>query len=183
MTSIETPRLLLRPLSPDDLEWLVALRGNADVMRYIGSDGAVPREKTVQRLERYLHCWSEHGLGMFGIRYREAGDAGDAVGWAGLQPLEQSGEIEVGYAFGKSEWGRGLATESAKAVIAWGFRERGLDRIVAVASPENTASRKVMDKLGMRFEGIRYRYGQDCAYYSLSPSSFEAHVALASPEK
>jgi ribosomal-protein-alanine N-acetyltransferase len=178
MPSLETQRLLLRPLSSDDLDWLVTLRGDSDVMRYIGTEGALSREQTVQRLERYLQCWSEHGLGMFGIRYREADEA---VGWAGLQPLEQTGEIEVGYAFGKGEWGRGLATEAATAVLAWGFRERGLDRIVAVATPENAASRRVMDKLGMRFDGIRYRYGQDCAYYSLTPDVFEEHVARAAP--
>lgn len=171
MPSLETQRLLLRPLTADDLDWLVELRGDSDVMRYIGTEGALSREKTVQRLERYLQCWSEHGLGMFGIRYRERDEA---VGWAGLQPLEQTGEIEVGYAFGKPEWGRGLATEAAAAVLEWGFRERGLDRIVAVASPENTASRRVMDKLGMRFEGLRFRYGQDCAYYSLTPVAFDA---------
>ena len=174
MPSLETQRLVLRPLSSDDLEWLVTLRGDSDVMRYIGTEGALSREQTVQRLERYLQCWSEHGFGMFGIRYR---DADEAVGWAGLQPLEQTGEIEVGYAFGKSEWGKGLATEAATAVVAWGFRECGLERIVAVATPENSASRRVMDKLGMRFDGIRYRYGQDCAYYSLTPDAFDAHLA------
>ena len=171
MTTLESERLFLRPLSSDDLEWLVSLRGDADVMRYIGNDGAVPREKTIERLGRYLRCWEEHGLGMFGIRFH---GARVAVGWAGLQPLEQTGEIEVGYAFGKDAWGLGLATEAAREVVAWGFRERGLERIVAVASPENEASRRVMDKLGMRYEGIKLRYGTDCAYYSLTPEAFEA---------
>lgn len=171
MTTLETERLLLRPLTGDDLEWLVLLRGDADVMRYIGNDGAVPREKTIERLVRYRRCWEEHGLGMFGIRFR---GASEAVGWAGLQPLEQTGEIEVGYAFGKSAWGLGLATEAARKVVAWGFRDRGLERIVAVASPENEASRRVMDKLGMSYEGIKLRYGTDCAYYSITPKAFEA---------
>lgn len=174
MTTLETKRLLLRQLSIDDLEWLVALRGDADVMRYIGSEGAVPREKTIERLDRYLQCWTDHSLGMFSIRLREMPDP---VGWAGLQPLEEPGEIEVGYAFGKPAWGLGLATEAARAVVEWGFAERRLERIVAVASPENVASRRVMDKLGMRYEGIKNRYGQDCAYYSLTPVSFAAHTA------
>lgn len=173
MTTLDTERLLLRPLAPDDLEWLVSLRGDADVMRYIGNDGAVPREKTIERLARYLRCWEEHGLGMFGIRFR---GATEAVGWAGLQPLEEPGEIEVGYAFGKGAWGLGLATEAARAVVAWGFRERALERIVAVASPENEASRRVMDKLGMSYEGIKTRYGTDCAYYSLTPAAFAVAV-------
>lgn len=174
MTTLETERLLLRQMSIDDLEWLVALRGDANVMRYIGTEGAVSREKTVERLDRYLKCWTEHGLGMFSLRLREIVQP---IGWAGLQPLEEPGEIEVGYAFGKPAWGLGLATEAARAVVEWGFAERRLNRIVAVATPENTASRRVMDKLGMRYEGIKTRYGQDCAYYSLTPEGFAAHSA------
>jgi RimJ/RimL family protein N-acetyltransferase len=174
MPMLETERLLLRQMSIDDLDWLAALRGDADVMRYIGSEGAVSREQTIERLDRYLQCWTDQGLGMFSIRLREMAEP---VGWVGLQPLEQTGEIEVGYAFGKPAWGLGLATESARAVIEWGFAERGLDRIVAVATPENAASRRVMDKLGMRYEGIKNRYGHDCAYYSLTPMAFAAHTA------
>jgi ribosomal-protein-alanine N-acetyltransferase len=174
MTQLETERLLLTRLRIDDLEWLVTMRGDPDVMRYIGGEGAVSREKTVERVDRYLKCWEEHGLGMFGIRFR--GEA-EAVGWAGLQPLEQTGEIEVGYAFGKPAWGRGLATEAARAAVEWGFGEHGLERIVAVASPENSASRHVMAKLGMTYEGLRFRYGTECVYYSITPEAFAAHRA------
>jgi RimJ/RimL family protein N-acetyltransferase len=174
MTRLETPRLILTPLCTADLEWLVTMRGDPDVMRYIGGEGAVSREKTVERVDRYLRCWADHGLGMFGIRFH---GAQEAVGWAGLQPLEQTGEIEVGYAFARAAWGRGLATEAARAALEWGFGERALDRIVAVASPENSASRHVMDKLGMTYEGLRFRYGTDCAYYSITSEAFAAHRA------
>ncbi|MBA2683843.1 MAG: GNAT family N-acetyltransferase [Gemmatimonadaceae bacterium] len=176
MTQLETERLIMRTLCTDDLEWLVTMRGDADVMRYIGGEGAVSRERTVERVARYLQCWNEHGLGMFGVRFR---GEDEAVGWAGLQPLEETGEIEVGYAFGRTAWGRGLATETARAALEWGFRERGLERIVAVASPENAASRHVMDKLGMKYEGIRFRYGTDCAYHSITAKAFAEHSAQA----
>ena len=89
---------------------------------------------------------------MFGVRLREERHA---VGWAGLQPLSGTDEIEVGYAFGQPAWGRGYATEVASAVVQWGFEALALERIVAVASPENAGSRRVMDKLGMRYEGMR----------------------------
>jgi ribosomal-protein-alanine N-acetyltransferase len=176
MIRLETERLVLTQLSIDDLEWLVAMRGDPDVMRYIGGEGAVSREKTVERVDRYLKCWTDEGLGMFGIRFR--GES-EPVGWAGLQPLEQTGEIEVGYAFGKPAWGRGLATEAARAALEWGFGKRALQRIVAVASPENTASTHVMQKLGMTYEGLRFRYGSDLAYYSITPEAFAAHGARA----
>jgi ribosomal-protein-alanine N-acetyltransferase len=86
--------------------------------------------------------------------------------------MDGTDEIEVGYAFGKDAWGRGYATEVARALVRWGFETLELERIVAVAYAENAASRRVMDKLGMRFEGVRYIYGTDSVYYSLTRSDF-----------
>ncbi|MEO6209844.1 MAG: GNAT family N-acetyltransferase [Gemmatimonadaceae bacterium] len=172
MTILQTERLVLRPLTLDDLDWFSVLRGDPDVMRYIGTHGPLTPEQSVEKLDKYLRCWTDNGLGMFGIR---CGD--EPVGWGGLQPLENTGEIEVGYAFGKKSWGLGLATETARAVVAWGFLEKQLDRIVAVASPENSASRRVMDKLGMTYEGLKFRYGTDCAYHSLTRADFAANEA------
>lgn len=172
MTIIETHRLVLRPLTQEDLDWFSALRGDPDVMRYIGTQGPLTHEQSAEKLDKYLKCWTDNGLGMFGIRW---GD--EPVGWGGLQPLENTGEIEVGYAFGTKSWGLGLATETARAVVSWGFLEKQLDRIVAVASPENSASRRVMDKIGMTYEGVKSRYGTDCAYHSLTRSAFAANEA------
>lgn len=174
MTELVTERLVLRRMTADDLGWLAELRSDADVMRYIGSAGAVPLEQTRERLDRYLACWATHGLGMFSVR--EDVD-GSPVGWAGLQPLEGTEEIEVGYAFGPPAWGRGFATEAARAVVRWGFEERSLARIVAVAYPENDASRRVMDKLGMRYEGTWLVHGVESVYYAVTSHDF----ARASP--
>lgn len=175
MTEIVTERLTLRPLTADDLEWIAAFRGDADVMRFIGAAEPMTLEQSRERLDRYVACWAERGLGMFGVR-ELGGDA--AIGWAGLQPLEETEEIEVGYAFGKAAWGRGIATEAARAVVRWGFEDLGLERIVAIAYPENDASRRVMQKLGMRHEGMRLAHGVESAYYSLTPQNF---VHCASP--
>lgn len=180
MTELVTTRLVLRRLTADDLAWLAALRGDAEVMRYIGSAGAVPLEQTRERLDRYLACWATHGLGMFSVR---EGPDGAPVGWAGLQPLEGTEEIEVGYAFGPSAWGRGYATEAARAVVRWGFEERSLERIVAIAYPENDASRRVMDKLGMRYEGTRLVHGVDSVYYTVTPHDFARASPRGTPER
>ena len=175
MTEIVTERLTLRPLTADDLEWIAAFRGDADVMRYIGAAGPMTLEQSRERLDRYVACWADRGLGMFGVR-ELGGDA--AIGWAGLQPLDETEEIEVGYAFGKAAWGRGIATEAARAVVRWGFEDLALERIVAIAYPENDASRRVMQKLGMRHEGMRLVHGVESVYYSLTPQNF---VHCASP--
>jgi RimJ/RimL family protein N-acetyltransferase len=162
-----------------DLEWYERFAADADVMRYIGQAGPLTHEQAVERLARYVRCWDESGLGMFGVRPR---DDDVPVGWAGLQPLEGTPEIEVGYAFGREVWGRGYATEVATAVVRWGFEERALDRIVAVASAENSGSRRVMDKLGMRYEGVRPAYGHDSVYYSLTPDAFARTASLRTHE-
>jgi RimJ/RimL family protein N-acetyltransferase len=170
MIEILTERLTLRPLTADDLEWISTFRGDADVMRYIGSAGPMSLEQSRERLDRYVACWAARGLGMFGVR--ELGEKAP-IGWAGLQPLDGTEEIEVGYAFGKAAWGRGIATEAARAVVRWGFRDLALERIVAVAYPENDASRRVMQKLGMCHEGMRLVHGVESVYYSVTPRDFD----------
>jgi ribosomal-protein-alanine N-acetyltransferase len=149
-------------------------------MRYIGLSGPLTRAQAEERLARYVRCWGEHGLGMFSARVH--GDA-SPIGWGGLQPLDGTAEIEVGYALGKAAWGRGFATELASAVVHWGFEVRGLERIVAVANADNEASRRVMDKLGMRYEGMRPAYGHDSVYYSLTPAAFARAASLRAPER
>ena len=175
MPALFTPRLALQPMEPGDLAWYAEFAGDAEVMKYIGHAGPLSREQATERLARYVRCWEEHGLGMFGVRLREEPLP---VGWAGLQPLSGTDEIEVGYAFGKRAWGHGYATEVASAVVQWGFDALGLERIVAVASPENAASRRVMDKLGMHYEGVRPGSGQPSVYYSLTPAAFARAAPL-----
>jgi RimJ/RimL family protein N-acetyltransferase len=175
MPTLLTSRLELQPMALDDFAWYAQFAGDAEVMQYIGHAGPLSDAQATERLARYVRCWEEHGLGMFGVRLH---DESLPVGWAGLQPLSGTDEIEVGYAFGRSAWGRGYATEVASAVVQWGFEALGLERIVAVASPENSASRRVMDKLGMRYEGVRPAYGQPSVYYSLTPAAFARAAPL-----
>ena len=179
MIEITTERLALRPLTLADIDWFAEMRGDADIMRYIGRVGAVPRSVAEERLDRHLACWAERGLGMFGVR--EHGSE-TAIGWAGLQPLEGTDDIEVGYAFGKAAWGRGYATEAARALVGWGFDILGLSRIVAVAYEENTGSRRVMDKLGMRFEGMRHVHSTESVFYSVTPEVFARATPLRALE-
>src|SRR6476620_10433337 len=105
MPTLRTRRFELRPMVLEDLTWYANFAGDADVMRYIGHAGPLSHAQATERLARYGRCWEEHGLGMFAVRLR---DDELPVGWAGLQPLSGTDEIEVGYAFGKSAWGRGF---------------------------------------------------------------------------
>ena len=159
----------MRPPTRDDLPALVRMRSDEDVARYLGGPEMQTPEFIDRRLDFYIGCQASHGFSMGAILDRSDGGM---IGWGGLQPLEETGEIEVGYSFDKAHWGRGYATEAAAAWLRYGFERAGLKRIVAVASPENTASRRVMEKLGMRYEKNVRHYGIDCVYYSIARADF-----------
>jgi RimJ/RimL family protein N-acetyltransferase len=177
MNELESERLLLRPMSHEDLDWFAVLRGDAAVMRYLGAGRPMTRAESVEKLARYVECWNAHGLGMFSVRSRQSPAP---IGWGGLQPLDDTAEVEVGYAFAREAWGRGYATELSRAVMRWGFDTRGLARIVAVADPGNDASRHVMEKLGMHYEGIRIAHELDSVYYSITAADFARAESLRS---
>ena len=159
----------MRPLTADDLPTLIRLRSDDDVSRYIGGKRMQSPEMIEQRFRFYLACYEQRGYGMAMI-LRKSDSA--TLGWGGLQPLEETGEIEVGYGFDKPFWGQGYATEAAAAWLRFGFEQAGLERIVAVAIPENVASRHVMEKLGMHYEREAQHYGNNCVFYAITRAEF-----------
>jgi [ribosomal protein S5]-alanine N-acetyltransferase len=168
LNMLETERLLFRKFTLGDLEWLHDLRSDKDVARYLG--GIQPRDNVETRLRWYIDCYRLRGFGYCLMTYKPGGEA---IGWAGLQPLEDTGEIEVGYGIAKAYWGLGIATEACKAWMEFGFDKLGLKRIAAIAIPENTASRRVMEKAGMSYEKNIEARGYECAFYAISKEEFE----------
>jgi RimJ/RimL family protein N-acetyltransferase len=170
--TVETARLLLRPFAADDVD-AVAFYADPDVMRFIPR-GAWKRADLpsvfVAMVERRAQQWAARSYGMWAIVFKENGAV---IGHCGLQPLEDSGEIEVFYLLDKPYWGRGIAVEAAVASIGFGFEHAGLKRIVAVAMKENAASQRVMQKAGMRFAGPARQYGLDLIKYETSDDSTE----------
>lgn len=167
---IETERLLLRKFTFDDLDKLVEVRSDPEVARYIGGEKIMDRERNARGLEYYIRSFEELGYGMMAMHWKETGEM---IGWCGFQPLEDSGEIEVSYGMAREFWGKGIAYEAALACMQNGF-EKGLERIVAVASPENNNSWGIMKKLGMTYEGNRFHYGHDLVFYAISKEEFLA---------
>jgi RimJ/RimL family protein N-acetyltransferase len=166
---IETERLLMRPLTADDLPTLVRFRADDEVSRYIGGVAMQQPEMVARRLRFYLECHERHGFGMSAIIRKSDGEM---IGWGGLQPLEESGEIEIGYGFAQPYWGQGYATEAAAAWLRYGFEQAGLARIVAVAVPANVNSRHVMEEVGMKFEREAQHYGGICVLYAITRAGF-----------
>jgi RimJ/RimL family protein N-acetyltransferase len=137
-------------------------------MRFI-TGAPSSRAKTQEALFKYLNRWQTHHFGPWAVRFK---DGPTLLGWCGLDFLETTPEIEVGYGLARSHWGLGVSTEAARASLEYGFEHLSLDRIVAVARPENAASRHVMEKLGMRFVKNGYFYGADLVYYEIDRDGF-----------
>jgi ribosomal-protein-alanine N-acetyltransferase len=165
---LETDRLIVRAFVAEDFDRLYALRADEEVARYLGGTENLA-EKVATRLRYYVEHHARHGYAMGVASLRSSPGM---IGWGGLQHLDDGAEIEVGYAFARAHWGRGYATELATAWLRYGFEHLGLERIVAVADPENVASRHVMEKLGMTYEKNIIHYGHDTVYYAVSRERF-----------
>jgi ribosomal-protein-alanine N-acetyltransferase len=154
----------------DDLDRLTEIHGDPLVMRFMGGRTR-DRAETLTRLEANIRTWQEHGFGMYAL-FELA--TGTMIGRCGLAFLDNTPEIEVGYMLARDYWDSGYATEAARACLEFGFRERSLARIVAIANPENHASRHVIEKLGMRFEKNARFYDSDVVYYALTREAWQA---------
>ncbi|MDQ2675051.1 MAG: GNAT family N-acetyltransferase [Chloroflexota bacterium] len=156
---IESPRLRLRSLADADLDDLHAIYGDAEAMRLIGRTGQPTDRAGTERVLRWFQRHeSLHGFGLWAVDDRQDDRM---VGVAGLLWEEGHGpEVEVVYLLRRDRWGRGYATEAARAVLAAGHGSLELPRIIALAYPENVASQHVMQKAGMQPEGEVEAYGR-----------------------
>lgn len=163
----QTPRLTLRVPSVDDIDTLAGYWSDPETMKHIGRDGTPwTREQVAQRIERGIRSCTEHGMAFWIVIENETGAI---VGQGGLVPISFNGpETELGYRLGRPHWGKGYATEIARASAAYGLKTLGLDRLVAVAYPENLASRRVLTKIGFEELGLSEKYYETrCVLYEL----------------
>ena len=136
-------------------------------MRYIGDGTPWPEERSRQFVERQIALFGERVFCLWKLSPKEGGGL---IGFCGLQPLLETDmeteEIEIGWWLARAWWGRGLATEAARVALRDGFERAGLQRIVAIAQPANTASIGIMRKLGMRFERMTQSRGIPVVMYA-----------------
>jgi [ribosomal protein S5]-alanine N-acetyltransferase len=172
---VETERLRLRFWMRGDAGAIFALASDPEVMRHVG-DGRP--WACVERAREWLgwmaDCYRQHGYGRWAVVEREGTRV---VGSCGFWPLAETGEVDFGYLFARDCWGRGYATESARAALDHGFGPLGFDRVVARTTPDNAASRRVLEKLGFEYGGLR-TYGDEggavLASYALRRADFGA---------
>jgi [ribosomal protein S5]-alanine N-acetyltransferase len=174
---LETDRLVLRPLSLDDLDDLAGFLADAETMRYIGAGDTRNRDQARETLERMIESLQVQGFGQLGVVRK---DDGAFMGRCGLlvwdprtwtitvlPEAEGPVEIEVGYLLGRDYWGHGYATEAATAVRDWALANLELERLIALILPGNERSAGVARKLGMEPDGEVEIFGSRVTRYAL----------------
>lgn len=151
--AITTERLLLRRWRAEDVAPFAAICGDPEVMRFIGAGATRTPAQAAASIRGFERAWDAQGYGLFALERREGGEL---IGFTGLSDPTFLPEIlpavELGWRLARASWGRGYATEAARAVLDFAERELGLRGIVSVFQSENAASARIVRKLGMRFE-------------------------------
>lgn len=147
---LETPRLILRSFTLDDVDAMYQLMTVPQVIRYVGNKPAQSKQDVLDYLQQHpLRDYQVYGYGRFACVWKETGQV---IGFSGIKYLEEISETELGYRFLPQFWRKGLATEAGQAVIEFA-QGLGLKRLVAVIHPQNEGSKLVATKLGFSLEG------------------------------
>ena len=176
MTVLTTARLNLVPFNDDHLDGLNVVNSDADVMRYL-SGRPETREETSVFIERVKQRWAEFGYSWWSFIDKESGEI---VGAGALQNLRRDATLapdphcplEIGWRLRRDHWRKGLATEAARAIVAFGFNTIHADELYAVCHPDNVASANVMKRLGMQYAGLQTWYGKDVATYQVTAQQY-----------
>lgn len=145
--SIQTPRLILKPLTQDDFPFLRSLHQSSEVMKYIGSGKPRSEEESKKALKASLQIAQDNPLLGSWIAYFNDEPVGNLI-LRNPATLTPTRGYEIGYSFIETYWGKGFATEAAKGIMDYTYEVLGAVRLVALINPENEASRRTLIKLG-----------------------------------
>jgi RimJ/RimL family protein N-acetyltransferase len=154
---LETDRLRLRPLAMTDVAPMSRLQSDPEMMRYMGDGHVHDHAETEVWLRWHIDLWDVDGFSLFAVDLKATMEL---VGWIGLaRPYwfpEMMPTPELGWFIDRDQWGQGLATEGARAVLGFAFDDIGANRVIAICNAENVASGRVMEKIGMSLwqEGV-----------------------------
>ena len=151
MNILETERLKFRQLRVEDAEDLNRIYSNPETMKYMGQGSASVDEERGNIQKHNEKYYNNYGFGLWATVLKENDSL---IGRCGLlyQDIEGTKDLELAYLLDSNYWGRGLATEAAQSIIKIGFRKYNFNRIIAVINPQNTASIRVAEKVGMNYE-------------------------------
>jgi ribosomal-protein-alanine N-acetyltransferase len=150
---IETERLILRELRETDVEDYFEMDSNPEVHRYLGNNPIKTLEQALENINNIRKQYIDNGIGRWATIEKSSGNF---IGWSGLKYITEDWNnhinfFDVGYRLMPNYWGKGYATESSKAALEFGFNTLNLTEIIGTANEENHASRRVLEKCGLKF--------------------------------
>ncbi len=162
-TILKTNRLILRTWTHSDADALFETLRDAEIVRHVDDGKSFDFEKTQKFLKTMEKSRTENGF----CRWKVIEKAGGAIiGSCGFGRIAEMNEIELGYLLARKHWGKGLATEAAGACLQYGLRRLNFRRVIALTDLENTASRKVLEKIGFSGRGVETYKGEENLVYT-----------------
>src|SRR5256885_7110156 len=174
---LETARFVLDPLALADYPWVIGLYGDAEVMRYIGNGSPRSEPESREKLDWLLEQAGRLGFGFWVVRERASRQP---VGGAMLMVRSPGSKVELGFVLARAAWGRGIATEAARALVDHAFETLGVPELEAFTHPDNAASGGVLRKAGMTDEGLATGpYGDVDRRYAISREQWRSARLLS----
>jgi ribosomal-protein-alanine N-acetyltransferase len=168
--TITTSRIVLRAYGEGEVARLHEILQVSDVLRYFPTSDPPSLAKVQRLVESQEQHWEENGFGWWALGIR---DPDQLIGWCGLNVLPETDEVELKYLLAKDFWGRGLATEASRASMNYALTDTTLDTIIGLVHPENIASQRVLEKVGMSFLDHKEYFGMDCLRYMIHRERME----------
>jgi RimJ/RimL family protein N-acetyltransferase len=183
MTVLHTARLRLEPFADHHLDGLHAMNARPEVMRYISGQPET-REQTAASIQRVKRCWAAWGTSWWALIELQSGRVAGAGGVQHLRreadpPADlgilRSNPLEIGWRLHPDFWKQGLAIEAAARMASFAFEDLATTELLAVRDPDNAASARVMDRLGMQFRGLERWYGKSLATHALGRAEWHGN--------
>jgi ribosomal-protein-alanine N-acetyltransferase len=165
LREVDTARLHLRPFTPTDIPAYAAIRAKPEVVKWVNGDPDKAQEDAERIIAHFSDEWAQRGYGPWAVIEKATGLL---RGHLGLRFLPVFGETEIMYMLDSAVWRRGYATEGAAAARDHAFTTLKLDRVMAIALPDNVASTAVMEKIGLGYERMAEYKGFAVKYYALN---------------
>jgi RimJ/RimL family protein N-acetyltransferase len=162
---LDTQRLILRELRATDFDAYAQMCNDPEVMRYIGTGKPLSRSESWRNMAMIVGHWQLRGYGMWAVEQRQSSEM---IGRIGCWQPEGWPGFEIGWSLRRAYWGRGLATEGAKAAIDYAFQELKQSHVISLIRPENVASIRVAQKLGEKLQGTTEILGNEVVIYGIS---------------
>lgn len=163
--NLETERLRLRHFTLDDVQAMFALNSDPEVIRYAEAEPARDLAEARLRLETGpLSDYAAYGYGRFAVEWKASGQV---IGFCGIKYITELGLPEIGYRYLKPYWGRGIGTEAARVCVEFARHDLAIEKLIALIIPENTASIRLAEKLGMQRGPLIHIYDVDALQYEM----------------